>query len=88
MNVVLSICCFCEKVRDDVGTEVGEGPWRDMNGYKVRRELLPLDTIFAYGCCPDCLADHPQAIAFRTRKLPASLSLRDKRQYRESLRQF
>jgi hypothetical protein len=78
MNVVLPICCFCEKVDDDAGTGAGEEPWQDMKSYKVNRVLRPLDTVFAYGCCPDCLADDPRAITFRRRMHPSSASLRDK----------
>lgn len=76
MNVVLPICCFCEKVRDDAGTGSGQGPWQDMKNYKVSRGLRPLETVFAYGCCPECLEDDPRASAFRTRNRPAGASLR------------
>lgn len=76
MKEVLPICCFCEKVRDDAGTGAGEGIWQDMKS----RELRPLDTIFSYGCCPDCLADDPRAVAFRTRRSRSGASLRANRE--------
>lgn len=82
MNLILPVCCFCEKVRDDAG----EGQWQDMKIYKVSRGLRPLDTVFAYGCCPDCLTDDPRAIAFRTRRRQSGSPLRGKRENRESLR--
>ena len=68
MKEVLPICCFCEKVRDDAGSEAGEGLWQDMKSHMGSRGLRPLNTIFAYSCCPDCLTDNPHASTFRTRR--------------------
>jgi hypothetical protein len=80
MKKILPICCFCEKVRDDAGTEAGEGLWQDMKIYMVSRGLRPLTTSFAYGCCPDCLTDDPRATAFRTRRSQSGSSIYDNRE--------
>lgn len=80
MKEILPICCFCEKVRDDAGTEAGEGLWQDMKSHMVSRGLRPLNTILAYGCCPDCLTDDPRAIAFRTRSSRSGSFVRENRQ--------
>lgn len=80
MNQILPICCFCEKVHDDARTEAGEGLWQDMKISMVSRGLGPMNTIFAYSCCPDCLTDDPRAIAYRTRRSRQSgSSIRDNR---------
>jgi len=76
MKEILPICCFCEKVRDDAETEAGEGLWQDMKTHMGSRGLRPLNTTFAYSCCPACLTDNPQASAFRTRKSQSGASIR------------
>jgi hypothetical protein len=77
VNQTLPICCFCEKVCDDGGSGVGQGPWQDMKSYMVSRGLRPRNTIFSYGCCPACLTDDPRAVAFRTRRSRPGSSIRD-----------
>lgn len=54
MHVLVPICCFCEKVRDDDGTEVGQGRWVDLKTYHAMRHLLPEEVWFSHTCCPDC----------------------------------
>ena len=83
MKQILRICCFCEKVHDGARTEAGEGLWQDRKIYTVSRGLRPLNTIFAYSCCSDCLTDEPDAIAFRSRRSQPGTSIRADR---ESLR--
>ena len=80
MKQILPICCFCEKIHDDARTEAGEGLWQDMKIYTVSRGLRPMNTVFAYGCCPDCLTGDPHAIAFRTRRSRSGSSIRDNRE--------
>jgi hypothetical protein len=79
MEEILPICCFCEKVRDDEKTGAGEGPWQEMKSHMDSRGLRSLNTIFAYGCCPDCLTDDPRAVAFRTRSSHSGSSIRENR---------
>ena len=80
MKQILLICCFCEKVRDGARTEADEGVWQDMNIYTVSHGLRPLNTTFTYSCCPECLADEPHAIAFRSRSSQSGSSIRDNRE--------
>ena len=80
MKQILPIGCSGEKVQDDARTEAGEGLWQDMKIYTVSRGLRPMNTVFAYGCCPDCLTDDPRAIAFRTRRSQSGSSIRDNRE--------
>ena len=80
MKQILLICCFCEKVHDGARTEAGEGLWQDMKIYTVSRGLRPLNTIFAYSCCSNCLTDEPLAIAFRSRRSQSGSSIRDNRE--------
>ncbi|MGA6825976.1 hypothetical protein ACO9S2_00035 [Nitrospira sp. NS4] len=80
MKPILPICCICEKARDDEGTGAGEGLWQEMKPDMVLRGLRTQTTIFAYGCCPDCLTDDPQASAFRARGSQSGSSICDNRE--------
>jgi CheY-like chemotaxis protein len=51
----LSICCYCKKIRDEVGN------WPDVETYVMRHS----DASFSHGMCPDCfsrLQDRIEAI--------------------------
>ena len=37
MDDFVPICCFCSKVRDDTGMEVGKGSWIDLSIYAAYR---------------------------------------------------
>jgi hypothetical protein len=66
MDDFVPICCFCSKVRDDRNTEVGKGPWVDLNVYAISRQLqLPLGhrIVFSHGYCPDCVAHFDERMA-------------------------
>jgi hypothetical protein len=80
MKQKLLICCFCEKVHDGERTEAGARLWQDMKIYTASRGLRPLNTIFVYSCCSDCLTDEPHAIAFRSRRSQSTSSIRDNRE--------
>ena len=60
-------------------TEAGKELWQDMKIYKVLRGLRPLNTIFAYSCCSDCMTNEPHAIAFRLGRSQSNSSIRDNR---------
>ena len=55
MRQVVPICCICEKVRDDTGTEPGGGLWQDFEFYMARHMLRPWEVKFSHGYCPGCL---------------------------------
>jgi hypothetical protein len=56
MRQVVPICCFCEKVRDDTGTEPGGGLWQDFKLYMAIYRLRPEDVMFSHTYCPACLS--------------------------------
>ncbi len=66
MKQILPVCCFCQKVRDDTGTEAGRGVWQNLENYLVARKLRPDDINCSHTYCDDCLRDDPRAIAFRS----------------------
>jgi hypothetical protein len=66
MKQILPVCCFCQKVRDDSGTEAGQGLWQEFRIYMVAHKLRPEDISFSHTYCHDCLSEDPRAIALRT----------------------
>jgi len=40
MNDIVSICCFCLKVRDDKSVELGQGPWVTLRTYAGSRHSI------------------------------------------------
>lgn len=68
MDDVVSICCFCFKVRDERNTEAGKGPWGDLNTYAIRRQLpLSHRFVFSHGYCPDCVTHFDERMAAYSR---------------------
>jgi hypothetical protein len=55
MHVLVPICCFCEKVRDDEGTEFGQGIWVHLKTYRFRHNLMPEEVWFSHTYCSDCV---------------------------------
>lgn len=55
MRRIVPICCFCEKVRDDSGTESGRGPWQEFTFFMAAYMLGPDEVMFSHTYCPDCL---------------------------------
>ena len=58
MRPIVAMCCFCEKVRDDTGTEPGQGLWQDFKFYMARHMLRPEEVMFSHTYCPGCLSDY------------------------------
>lgn len=54
MHVLVPNCCFCGKVRDDEGREVGQGIWIDVETYRARHHVIPDYLWFSPTCCDDC----------------------------------
>jgi hypothetical protein len=64
MDVLVPICCFCSKVRDDKNIEAGKGPWVNLNTYAISRQLpLSYGFVFSHGYCPDCVAHFDERMA-------------------------
>ena len=56
MHVLLPNCCFCGKVRDDEGREVGQGDWIDVETYRARHHVIPDNLWLSPTYCDDCKA--------------------------------
>jgi DNA-binding NtrC family response regulator len=46
----LPVCMYCKKIRDDSGTQPGEGEWLRLEEFLRRKSGADL----THGCCPDC----------------------------------
>ncbi len=76
MDDVIPICCFCSKVRDDTNSEVGKGPWVDLNTYAISRAVpLGQRLVFSHGYCPDCIAHYDERMAAYRPTPPVRASL-------------
>lgn len=51
---ILPVCMYCQKIRDDTGTEHGKGEWMSLGQYLSRTS----DTNVSHGCCPACYEEH------------------------------
>ncbi|MBU0483111.1 MAG: response regulator [Proteobacteria bacterium] len=51
---ILPVCMYCNSIRDDTGTEPGEGKWLKMSEYLHRKSGVDL----SHGICPECMAKH------------------------------
>ena len=51
---VLPVCMYCKKIRDDNGTEPGNGEWMRLETYLYSKS----GTIVSHGCCPACFEEH------------------------------
>jgi hypothetical protein len=54
VQVLVRICCSCEKVRDDDWPGIGQGKWVDLKTYHAMHNLLPDEVWFSPTSCPDC----------------------------------
>ncbi|RPH80433.1 MAG: hypothetical protein EHM80_05245 [Nitrospiraceae bacterium] len=78
MDDLVPICCFCSKVRDDKGVELGQGSWVDLNIYAGSRQLpLKHGFVFSHGDCSDCIAHYGERmVAHRAKRFWESLKER------------
>jgi PAS domain S-box-containing protein len=51
---LLPVCCVCGKIRDDSGTEKGQGTWERLDHYVAQHS----DAQISHTFCPDCLAEY------------------------------
>lgn len=47
---LIPICSYCKKIRDDTGTEKGEGEWHEIEHYIASRS----EADFTHGVCWNC----------------------------------
>ena len=64
MRPRVAMCCFCEKVRDDTGTEPGEGLWHEFKVYMASHMLRPEEVMFSHTYCPACLSVYRDFLKF------------------------
>jgi hypothetical protein len=57
------MCCLCEKVRDDVGSEPGEGMWQEFKIYMAKYMLRLADIRLSHTYCPACLVSYRAFLA-------------------------
>lgn len=50
LESILPVCSLCGKIRDDTGTEPGQGSWSPLPEYVERHSAAK----FSHGFCPDC----------------------------------
>jgi DNA-binding NarL/FixJ family response regulator len=51
---ILPVCVYCKNIRDDTGTEPGQGEWMRMEEYLHHKS----GTAVSHGCCPECFEKH------------------------------
>lgn len=56
MRQIVAICCFCERVRDDIEAQPGQGQWQEFKTYMARYVLKPDQVMFSHTYCPTCLS--------------------------------
>ena len=74
MRRIVPICCFCERVRDDTGTEPGEGLWQEFKSYLAIYMPRPEEVMFSHTYCPACLSYYREFLG-----VPAGATNRDER---------
>ena len=58
-EMFLPICCVCKKIRDDDGTEKGEGTWQQLESYLEDHT----DIRMTHTLCPQCVKPYKDKIA-------------------------
>ena len=66
MSPVVAKCSICRRVRDDGGTEVGQGTWGDLTNFLIKYDLRPIDVDFSHTDCPECAQAYRNALLYRT----------------------
>lgn len=54
MTQVLPLCYWCEKVRDDIDSQPGQGIWCDFHVYLQRYQMNSHEVSFTNVFCPTC----------------------------------
>ncbi|MFT5698593.1 MAG: DNA-binding response OmpR family regulator [Desulforhopalus sp.] len=47
---IVTICMYCNKIRDDKGGKPGTGEWVEIEDYLLQKSSAHL----SHGCCPEC----------------------------------
>lgn len=65
MREQATICCFCEKIRDDRASGQTLAIWQDFTVYMTKYRLRPEAVQLLPTYCPDCLAYYKEFLASR-----------------------
>jgi hypothetical protein len=65
MRELATICCFCEKIRDDKATDQTQATWKSFNVYMATYRLRPEGVQLSHTYCPDCLAYYKEFLTAR-----------------------
>lgn len=63
MKPVVVICCFCERIRGDLGPEGGAGLWYEPHRYLARHSLGAEDFQVSQTYCHSCLITYRRCFA-------------------------
>ncbi|MGH7206778.1 MAG: hypothetical protein ACREI2_11285 [Nitrospiraceae bacterium] len=66
MSPVVPKCPLCRRVRDDRGTEAGQGSWDDLRVFLIKYDLRPIDVDFSHTFCPECAQAYRNALLYGT----------------------
>lgn len=58
MKPVVVICCFCQRIRGDLGLEGGAGLWYEPQLYLAMHSLGTEDFHVSQSYCPSCLTTY------------------------------
>ena len=58
MKRIVASCCFCQRLRDDLGTEAGKGLWHEFSNYMAMHKLRAEDVNLSGAYCPSCLVHY------------------------------
>lgn len=56
MKHLVTMCCFCDKIRDDRGIGPDRVIWQEYSLYMAEYGLRPANIRFFHTYCPPCLA--------------------------------
>ena len=63
MRKTVPMCCFCEKVRDDLAAKPqAKERWQEFSTYLATFGLTPEEIQLSHTYCPDCIESHKDAL--------------------------
>jgi hypothetical protein len=65
MTELATMCCFCEKIRDDKAIGESEATWEEFSVYMAKYQLRAEAVQLSHTYCPLCLAYYRDFLAVR-----------------------
>lgn len=65
MRELATMCCFCEKIRDDRASNRSQASWHPFSMYMDKYGLRPEAVRISHAYCPDCLAYYKEFLSSR-----------------------